>query len=389
MGGGSIQLARILGIRIGASPSWFVVLFIMIYGLSSYFRDVLAGYSDTTAYVVAVAGAVLFFVSLVLHELGHALIARRLGIEIAGIDLWFFGGIAKLSRDSRSPGEELKVAVAGPAVTLAIVVLCLAAAALASRTGGFLDSAALTETATTPALALLGWLAVVNLFLLAFNLVPAFPLDGGRIARAIAWRVTGDRNRGTLFSARLGQGFSYLLIGFGIYLLITSDAFNGIWFCIMGWFLGQAAKGAVVSSRFSERLGGLTAGDLMDAHPVSVPGDVPVIQAQEEWFMRYRWPWFPVVGGDGRFLGILEEGRLEEALASGRPGLPVAELVEPGTEGRVRVQHDTPVEHLLGAEGLRTLGALMVVDRDERLRGVVTVEQVRRALSAVADGPLG
>jgi CBS domain-containing protein len=230
---------------------------------------------------------------------------------------------------------------------------------------------------------------VVNLFLLVFNLVPAFPLDGGRIARAVAWKVTGDRNRGTLFSARLGQGFSYLLIGFGIYLLVKSDAFNGIWFIVMGWFLGQAAKGAVVSSRFSERLGGLTAGDLMDANPVAVPGDVSVIQAHEEWFMRYRWPWFPVVGDDGRFLGILSEDRLEEALGSGRPAIPVAELVEPGTEGRVRVHDDTPVEHLLGAEGLRTLGALMVVDRDERLRGVVTVEQVRRALSAAADAPLG
>lgn len=384
MRSGSIQLARIFGIRIGASPSWFVVLFVMIYGLSNYFRDVLSGYSDTTAYLVAVIGAVLFFVSLVLHELGHALIARRNGIEIAGIDLWFFGGIAKLSRDSRSPGEEFRVAAAGPAVTAVIVGLCLATAALASHTRGFLDSASLTERATTPALALLGWLAVVNLFLLAFNLVPAFPLDGGRIARAIAWKVTGDRSRGTLFSARLGQAFSYVLIGFGIYLLVRSDAFNGVWFIVMGWFLGQAARGAVVSSRFSERLGGLTAGDLMDTQPVWIPADVPVLQAQEEWFLRYRWPWFPVVDDDGRFLGLVTEQRIDETMSSGRPALAVRELADPGADGDLRVQDDTPVEQLLGAAGLRTHGALMVVDRHERLRGVVTVEQVRRALSAAA-----
>jgi Zn-dependent protease/CBS domain-containing protein len=388
MGTGSIQLARLFGIRIGASPSWFFVLFIMIYGLSNYFRDVLVSSSSSTAYAVAVLGAVLFFVSLVMHELGHALVARRNGIGIAGIDLWFFGGIAKLSRDSRTPGEEFRVAAAGPAVTAALVLLSLAAATLASRTRGFLDSAALTQTATTPALALLGWLATVNLFLLVFNLVPAFPLDGGRIARAIAWRVTGDRNRGTLLSARLGQGFSYLLIGFGIYLLLRGDAFNGLWFIVLGWFLGQGARGAVASSRFSERLDGLTAGDLMDTQPVSIPADVPVLRAQDEWFLRYRWPWFPVVDAHGRFLGLVREERLERAMASGQPALAVGELLDPGAEDELRVQDDTPVESLLGADGLRTHGALMVVDGEQRLRGVVTAEQVRRALAAAASGRL-
>jgi len=117
MGTGSIQLARLFGIRIGASPSWFFVLFIMIYMLSGYFREVLVGHSDTTAYVVAVAGTLLFFLSLIMHELGHALVARRSGIGISGIDLWFFGGLAKLTRDTSSPGEEFRVAAAGPAVS--------------------------------------------------------------------------------------------------------------------------------------------------------------------------------------------------------------------------------------------------------------------------------
>src|SRR5215210_4487470 len=125
-GGGSIQLGRIFGIRIGASPSWFVVLFIMIFALSGYFSDTLRDSSSTTAYLVAVTGAALFFVSLVLHELGHALVARRSGIGISGIDLWFFGGLAKMTRDTASPGEELRVAAAGPLVTLVIVAACLA-----------------------------------------------------------------------------------------------------------------------------------------------------------------------------------------------------------------------------------------------------------------------
>ena len=383
MGTGSIQLARIFGIRIGASPSWFVVLFIMILGLSSSYTD---RYSDTTAYTAAVASAALFFVSLTLHELGHALVARRHGIEIAGIDLWFFGGIAKLSRDSSSPGEEFKISAAGPAVTLLIVIVCTVLGTAVSSSDEFLDAVQLTSN-PSPGLALLGWLALVNSFLFVFNLVPAFPLDGGRIARAVAWKVTGDRNRATRFSARLGQIFSYVLIGGGIYLLIQSDPYTGLWFIVLGWFLGQTATGAVASSRFYERLEGVTVADVMDTQPVWVPGDTTVLQAQDEFFLRYRWPWFPVADAtSGRFLGLLRQERVDGAVEDGRPATAVAEVVDAHADEAFRVHDDTPIEQLLGSEGLRSLGALMVVDSDDRLAGVVTLEQVRRALSAAAPG---
>ena len=143
MGSGSIQLARVFGIRIGASPSWFLVLFIMIYGLSGYFGDVLAGYRTRRPTSSPWPATLLFFISLILHELGHALVARRNGIGISGIDLWFFGGLAKMTRDTSSPGEEFRVAAAGPAVTLVIVALCYGAALVVARAGDFLDSATL------------------------------------------------------------------------------------------------------------------------------------------------------------------------------------------------------------------------------------------------------
>ena len=386
MGTGSIQLARVFGIRIGASPSWFVVLFIMIIGLSSSYTD---RYPDTTAYSVAVASAALFFVSLTLHELGHALVARRHGIGIAGIDLWFFGGIAKLDRDSRSPGEEFRISAAGPAVTLLIIVLCVAIGLAISGSQDFLDAVALNGN-PSPGLALLGWLALVNAFLFVFNMVPAFPLDGGRIARAAAWKITGDRNRGTRFSARLGQIFSYVLVGGGIYLLVRGDPYTGLWFIVLGWFLGQTATGAVASSRFSERLEGVTVADVMDTQPVWVPGDTTVLEAQDEFFMRYRWPWFPVADPlTGRFLGLLHQQPVDDAVAHGRPALAVADVVDARGDEAFRVRDDTPIEQLLGSEGLRSLGALMVIDGDDRLRGVVTIEQVRRALSAAVPGRAG
>jgi Zn-dependent protease len=389
MGAGSIQLARLFGIRIGASPSWFVVLFLMIYWLSGFFDSVLVGYSNTTAYVIAVAGTLLFFVSLVLHELGHAIVARRNGIAVSSIDLWFFGGLAKLDREPATPGQDFRIAAAGPGVTLLLFGVCVAAAGLLlTSEGGVVDAVTLSEDRTTPALGLVGWLAGINLVVLVFNLVPAFPLDGGRIARAVAWKVTGDPNRGTRFSARLGQGFAYLLMGGGVYLLLQGDGIGGLWFLVLGWFLAQAARGAVVSSRFSERLVGVTVADVMDTQPVTVPGELSVLDAQDEFFLRYRFSWFPVVDRLGRFLGILRQESVEEAVTGGRPAMTVGEVLDPDADAESLVARDTPIEQLLGSESLRRFGALMVVDAEQRLCGVVTLEQVRRALATAMPGPV-
>jgi Zn-dependent protease len=380
-GGSSIQLMRVFGIRIGASPSWFGVLFVFIYLASDYFRDVLGG-SVTEAYVVAVAAVFLFFVSLVLHELGHALVARREGIEISGIDLWLFGGVAKMARDTTSPGAEFKIAVAGPLVTLVVVAVCVGLSLLV-QSGSAFDVARLAGDAeASPTLALLGMLASINAMLLVFNLIPAFPLDGGRIARAIVWRVTGDRNRATRVAGRIGEGFAYLLIGIGIFLAARGSLFNGLWLAIIGWFIAQAARAAVASTAFTERIDGITVADIMDAQPVCMPAATPLSQAQDEYFLRYRWEWFPVVDEHGRFLGVVREPRVDQEITAGRPALEVGELVEAAEAPSWRVRSDSPLEALLGDEQLRTRGALMAVDADGVLRGVVTLDQVRRALSA-------
>ena len=381
LGGGSIQIARVFGIRIGASPSWFVVLFVLIYLLSDYFQGVLGG-STTEGYLVAVAAVLLFFASIVLHELGHALAARRMGIATNGIDLWFFGGIAKLSRDTDSPGAEFKIAAAGPAVTLLVCAVCVALGALIDK-GAALDVALLDDGAdVSPALALLGFLALWNGALLVFNLIPAFPLDGGRLARAAVWRLTGDRNRATRLAGRIGEGFAYLLIGIGIFLAARGDLFNGLWLAVIGWFIAQSARAAVTSTAFTERLDGITVADIMDAQPVSMPAGTPLTQAQDEYFLRYRWDWFPVVDDDGRFLGVVREPLVDQEIAAGRPALAVGELVERRDADDWRVSSDRPLESLLGDEQLRSRGALMAVDADGVLRGVVTIDQVRRALTA-------
>jgi Zn-dependent protease len=380
-GGGSTQLARVFGIRIGASPGWFVFLFLMIWWLSDRFADELPSASNTTTYATAVVGALLFFLSIALHELGHAVVARRNGIEVLGIDLWVFGGLAKLSRDSQSPGEEFRVAAAGPAVTLLITIVAGGCVAVFSH-ADWGDNIAGDVADSSPVLALATWLALVNFGLLIFNLVPGFPLDGGRIARAIAWKVTGDRHRATRLAGRLGQGFAYILIGVGIFLIASGDAPDGIWLAILGWFLSQGAKGAVVSSQFAERIEGVTAADLMDAEPVAVPRETTALAAQDEFFLRYRLPWFPVTDQSGVLLGLLRQDMVDSAVAGGYPTLTADELLKTGEGDEASIERDTPLEVLLSSEPLRRFGALAVVDGDGHLCGLLTLDRVRRALAA-------
>src|ERR687887_903867 len=227
--GGSIQLMRVFGIRIGVNPSWFLVLFIFIFWLSGSFRATLTSL-DPRASAPAVAAALLFFFSLILHELGHALVAKRNGIEIAGIDLWFFGGIARMSRDTDSPGVEFRVSAAGPAVTLLVVLVCFGIGALLVGPHDFLDSARLeSDAASSPGVLLVSFLASINALVFLFNLIPAFPLDGGRIARAIAWKITGDRSRATKIAAGLGQVFAWILMAGGVVWLLTLRSLTGLY----------------------------------------------------------------------------------------------------------------------------------------------------------------
>jgi Zn-dependent protease len=383
-GGGSIQLVRLFGIRIGVTTSWFVVLFFFIFVLSGSFRDVLAA-SDSVAYLIAVASALLFFCSLVAHELGHALVGRRLGIQTAGIDLWFFGGIAKMDRDADSAGTEFKVAAAGPLVTAAIVGLCVLIGVLTTGWPRFWDAVVLKQGAdVTPALLLLSWLAAINAAVFAFNLLPAFPLDGGRIARAIAWRLTGDRLRATRAAASLGQAFSWVLIGVGLAEIVAVGSLvSGLWLMLLGWFLGQAARGAALQTAFAERIMGVTVADIMDAEPVAIPVDTPISRALDEFFLRYQYPWFPVVENGGRLIGLAERERVLGAERLGEGDHPVRDVME-GDLGDWRIGADESLEALLGSEALRRIGALLAVDRDGRLRGVVTLDQVRRALEGAA-----
>ena len=211
LGGRSITLFHVRGIRIAVDWSWFFVLFLVIFWLSQFYGDVLgeSGLGLRAPFLLAMLSAIGFFGSIVLHELGHAMVALRNGIGISSIQLWIFGGMARMDRESDSPATEFKVAIAGPLVTLAIVVVLTAIGIGAAGAEDFRKAVLIESDSGVPGLlAMVGWLASINLLVLVFNLLPAFPMDGGRIVRAIAWWRTGDRTSATRFAANLGRVFA-------------------------------------------------------------------------------------------------------------------------------------------------------------------------------------
>jgi Zn-dependent protease len=386
-GGSTITLFHVRGIRIAVDWSWFFVLFLVIFWLTQFYGDVLGeDSSSSTPFVLALISAFGFFGSIVLHELGHAIVAIRNGIGISSIQLWIFGGVARMDRETDSPGTEFKVAIAGPAVTLAIVVVLTAIGFAAIGPHDFWEAVLIESgSGVSGVWAMVGWLASINALVLVFNLLPAFPMDGGRLVRAIAWWRTGDRTAATRFAARLGRLFGYLFIGVGLVMIASGYIFSGIWLAVIGFVINGSARAASMQTTITGRIEGVRVYDVMDREPVAIPGELSVERALDEYFLRYRWPWFPVVGEAQRFLGLLDRDRADDVPEISRSTALVSDLLD-GEDGLYQVRDDAPLDTLLGNQNLRRFGALMAVDANGRLSGVITAEQVGRALRDRGDG---
>jgi len=375
---------RVFGIRIGVSPLWFLVLFLLIFGLSGYYQDLYPG-DDGKAFALAVVASLLFPASILLHELGHALAARRYGIEVSGIELWLLGGLARM-QPARTAGAEFAVAVAGPLVSLLLVLIGFGLGLTVLDWNDFRAGAELDLRQNMgEAEAVLGYVTGINLIVFAFNLIPGLPLDGGRMALAIAWWRTGDRARATRLAATLGRFVAWGLSAVAAFLLITTgDAFFAIWLLFIAFFIAQSAKAEEVwSQRVSSQLDGLRVSDVMDPEPVAVNNGVKLDRALDEFFWRYRAPWFPVTDNLGHLVGLVTLESVEKVPEALRPGSTVDEVMARDPQS-LKVAIDEPLESLLAAEGLHRMGALYAVDGEGVLRGVVTLEQVRRALRPAA-----
>jgi Zn-dependent protease len=240
--GDTVVLGRILGIRIGVNWTWLVIAGLLLWSLAeTVFPTTNPDLADRTYFAMALIATVLFFACLLLHELGHALVARRNGVSVDGITLWMLGGVAKLSGTVPNAGAELRIALAGPAVSLVLGV-------------GFVGLAvALALPDAVDGVA--AWLGYVNLLLLAFNLIPAYPLDGGRVLFGVLWALTHDIARATRLAVVVSRVAALLMIGVGIFLAAKGDAVGGIWLAFIGWFLYQAAAAEARQRLAEEELG--------------------------------------------------------------------------------------------------------------------------------------
>jgi CBS domain-containing protein len=265
-------------------------------------------------------------------------------------------------------------------VTLAIVVV-LGLVGLAIGGADEFGKAMVLErdSNTSGGLAAVAWLTSINALVLVFNLLPAFPMDGGRIARSIAWWRTGDRTAATRFAANLGRVFAYLFIAGGLALAVSGQVFTGVWLALIGFVINGSARGAAMQTRVSGRIEGVSVADVMDREPVAIPGELSVERALDEYFLRYRWGWFPVVDAAHRFQGLVVRDRADEVPETSRATSLISEVLE-SNDGSFQVRDDAPLDSLLANTALRRFGALMAVDADGRLSGVVTIEQVGRAL---------
>jgi Zn-dependent protease len=380
-GGKPITLFHVRGIRIAVDWSWFFVLFLVIFWLSQFYGNVLGeSSSSSTPFLLAILSAFGFFGSIVLHELGHAMVALRNGIGISSIQLWIFGGMARMSRESDSPRTEFEVAVAGPLVTLAIVVVLTAIGIGAAGAEGFRKAVLIeSDSGVSGLLAMVGWLATINLLVLVFNLLPAFPMDGGRIVRAIAWWRTGDRASATRFAAGLGRVFAYLFIGAGLLMVFEGYVFGGIWLALIGFVVNGSARAATAQTAITSGISKLSVADIMDREPVVISDQLTVEQALDEYFLRYRWPWFPVVDAAHRFLGLVVRDKADEVPETSRTTSLVSDVLE-RDDGTFQVRDDAPLDTLLANRSLRRFGAVFAVDAEGKLSGVITAEQVGRAL---------
>lgn len=364
----SFKLGRFAGIEIGVNWTWFFVFFLVAWSLAvAVFPSQNPGLSDGAYWAMGLIAAALFFVSIVLHELGHALQARRDDVEIEGITLWLFGGVARFKSMYDSPGAEFRIAIAGPLVTVAIAAVLIglgAAVALPPAVDGVVY-----------------WLGYINVILLVFNMLPALPLDGGRVLHSVIWRLR-DLNTATRVGTAIGTGFGYFLIGGGVVLLFTTG-FGGLWLAVLGWFLTVAAQSEAMQMAARQTLSGLRVRDVMASDPVTVGADADVATFIDEVARNTRFSTYPVVE-DGEVAGLLsfrcvtqiprdrwESTRTADCMIP-RERVPV---VESGEDAAALFQD------LIGSETRRAL----VID-DGHLSGLVSITDLSRAIQTRAPG---
>jgi len=365
MFGASWRVGRIAGIEVRIDSSWAVIALLITYSmylrLSVLYRDLSVGGAVT----LAILSAVLFFASVLVHELAHGLVSQARGIRVQDITLFLFGGATRARVESRGPGDEFLIALVGP-LTSGILAGLFGIVAGLGR-----------DVLSRPLEGTFGYLAWTNLLLAAFNLVPGFPLDGGRLLRAAIWKATGSLARATRIASMAGQAVGWLLVAAGVVWLLAGDLAGGIWFAFIGWFLVQAARSSYQELQLRQLLRGVEAEDVMAGDLRRIPPELSLQEAVDDYFMRYDHSAFPV-DEQGRTVGLLTLRGVRRVPREQWPTRRVRELMVP-LDDQVVVAPDARMDGVLGKLQDGEAGRVLVA-QDGEVVGIITPSDLARWL---------
>lgn len=365
-----IKLGRIFGIKIGLHYSWFLIALLIVYSISAQFHATNPHWSDQLILTMAIATAILFFVSLLLHELAHSLVARSNGLPVREITLFALGGVSQIEKNPTSAKLEFWMAFVGPLTSIVIGVLCVALARL------------LGQPASDPWMAMLQWLGYINFTLGVFNLLPGYPLDGGRVLRAIIWWKTGAADRSTRLAARTGQAVAFGFIALGIFEFFSGAGFGGLWIAFIGWFLLQAARESDMQVSLNEALKGVRVVDVMTRDCPTVDGRLNVQNFVDEKLLRTGERCF-VVMEQGEVTGLVTPHEVKEVDRGKWPYTTLHDIMRPLADLHA-LQPDAPLMSALETMGRYNLNQLPVVS-NHHLDGVLSRAHVLGYLQTHAE----
>lgn len=372
----NIKLFRVFGIQIGLHYSWFLIALLIVLSVEGEFSPAHKDWSQTLIWLLSVATALLFFLSLLLHELAHSLVAQARNLPVRDITLFALGGVSHIEKNPGDARTEFLIAIAGPLTSCAMGSVCLGVALWCGWT--------LSASATTPAIAMLGWLGYINVGLGVFNLIPAYPLDGGRVLRAALWWKTGDADRSTRLAARIGEGIGFAFVALGVMEVFGGAGLNVnvLWTTFIGWFLTQAAAESYFEADTAPFLMRLHVADLMSSECPIVDGHLNIQRFVDEELLRTGKRCF-LVQENGSFVGLITPNEIKHVARNEWPSTVLDSVMLP----RARLHTVTPETSLKDTLELMTSNDLnqLPVLANGRLRGTISRSQVLQLFQTRAE----
>jgi len=364
-----IKLGRIGGIGIGLHYSWFIIAILITLSLAAHFHSVTPGWNEAITWAAAVITSLLFFLTLLLHELAHSVVAKSCGLNVREITLFALGGVSQIESEAPNAKSEFWIGIVGPLTSFVIGGICI----LLARLSGWLPN---TEPAH-PILAVLLWLGYINIALAGFNMIPGYPLDGGRVLRSLAWWITGNMERATRIASQIGQGVAFLFILWGLYRFFVGENFGGLWMAFIGWFLLDAARSSYLQAGVVAGLRDRSVGDLMERDCASVEGYISMRDFVDEYLLHSTSRCFLVMQ-DHHAVGVITPSEIKKVPRDAWDQTSVQAVMTPLNK-LVEVPPDMPALKALELMSKGNWYQLAVVS-DGKLQGLFSRDQILRFL---------